>query len=138
MTTRAVLHRRRLPALIAVAAVAAVLGLAACGDPSSEDQVLTYSVTVRDGELTATVADNRPGDHTVWVVLLDPPEGTDREWFTATNHAGTGFASVTARAPLPPGSYAYAVYSTDGIVDGSGRTYWTAENLVAKDAVTVP
>lgn len=112
-------------------------GLAACAG-GSHNGSLTYSVTAHKGGITATVADNRNGKHTVWVVLLNPPKGRHREWFASHNFDSGDSGSASARGPLPAGTYAYAIYDTSGIVYSGGAKYWTPQNRVASGTVTVP
>jgi hypothetical protein len=89
-----------------------------------------------DGGLSYEVSDTRDGNHTVWLVLLDPPEGTDRQWAVLrTGRPDTQFGGAQS---LAPGTYRYAVYSVDGHIDGPGDAYWTPEHRIGEGQVTVP
>jgi hypothetical protein len=124
-----------------ILAVAGGCGLVACGE-SPDVGELSYSVAPRDGGLIATVSDNRAGKHTVWVVLLNPPKGRHREWYATFNNGDldeNSSQSTSAEGPLPAGTYSYAVYDAEGVVDGvSGAEYWTAEHRIGGGKVTVP
>ena len=125
--------------LLIVLAIAVGLASAACGGTRPVDHSLSYSVVPYKGGLTATVADNRIGKHTVWVVLLDPPKGVPREWFAGESAgSGLGWASGSTRGPLLAGTYKYAIYSADGIIRSAKTKYWTREHLIAVGQVTVP
>ena len=127
--------------LLLVLAIAVGLAAAACGGAHRVDHSLSYSVVPYKGGLTATVADNRIGKHTVWVVLLDPPKGVPREWFVGENPgsgSGDGWRSGSTRGPLRAGTYKYAIYSADGIIRSAKSKYWTREHLIAAGQVTVP
>ena len=132
---------QRWPFWVHLIALAAAVGLAAaaCGGTDFGDHSLSYSVVPYKGGLTATVADNRIGKHTVWVVLLDPPKGVPREWFAGESPgSGVGWGSGSARGPLLAGTYKYAIYSADGIIRNAKTKYWTPEHRVAVGQVTVP
>jgi hypothetical protein len=126
--------------LLIVLAIAVGLAAAACGGAHPVDHSLSYSVVPYTGGLTATVADNRIGKHTVWVVLLNPPQGVPREWFAgeSAGNSGVGWSSGSTRGPLLAGTYKYAIYSADGIIRSAKTKYWTREHLVAEGQVTVP
>ena len=125
--------------LLIVLAIAVGLAAAACGGTDLADRSLSYSVVPYKGGLTATVADNRIGKHTVWVVLLDPPKGVHREWLAIESAgSGVGWRSGSAQGPLLAGTYKYAIYSADGIIRSAKTKYWTREHLIAMGQVTVP
>jgi hypothetical protein len=120
-----------------------VSALAGCGQSPTGAPAgdLTYSVKPREGGLIAKVADNRVGEHTVWVVLLNPPKGRHREWYASFNHGDlreNESQSTSGNGPLPAGTYSYAVYDADGIIYGSGARYWTPEYRLGGGKVTVP
>ena len=121
---------------LATALVLGVATLAACG---SDSAVHTFSsfVAPDEGGITASVTDSRLGEHTVWVVLPDPPKGSHREWL-CMHHDGEGVTGGTVSAEVPAGTYAYVVYSVDGTIQGSGAKYWIPSNRVADGQVTVP
>jgi len=124
-------------------AIALGFAAAACGSIPHMPQVdhtLTYSLVPHKGGLTATVSDGRIGRHTVWIVLLDPPRGVDREFLGAESDGkGTGgMGSGSSRGPLPAGTYKYAVYSADGNVSFAMAQYWTPKYRVGQGPVTVP
>ena len=133
--------------LLFLVAAAATLALAACGggagsegmaaSPSSPSSgALTYSLEPVSGGLSYEVSDTRPGSHTVWVVLLNPPESTNPEWVALkTGRPDTQYGGAES---LPAGTYRYAVYSVDGHVDGAGDADWTPESRVGGGEVTVP
>lgn len=122
-----------------VLAIALGFAAAACGAIGPTDHSLSYSVVPYKGGLTATVADNRIGKHTVWVVLLDPPKGVPREWFAGESPgSGVGWGSGSTRGPLLAGTYKYAIYSADGIIRSAKTKYWTRAHLIAMGKVTVP
>ncbi len=43
-----------------------------------------------------------------------------------------------ATVEVPAGDYSYSVYSVGDEIHGSGAQYWTPENRVGGDEVTVP
>ena len=86
-------------------------------------------------ESTATVSDTRSGKHTVTVVLLDPPAGRHREFFSSTNNGSGGGGSGTG--PLPSGVYSYAIYDLRGLPPHA-ETEWTPQHQIATGKVTVP
>lgn len=133
--------------LLFLVAAAATIALAACGGgagsagtaasaSSPSNGSLTYSLKTVSGGLSYEVSDTRPGNHTVWVVLLNPPKGTNREWLALKT--GETQAQYGGAQSLPAGTYRYAVYSVDGHIDGAGNAYWTPENRVGGGEVTVP
>jgi len=120
-------------------AVALGFAAAACASMPQVNHSLTYSVVPYNGGVTTSVADNRVGTHTVWVVLLDPPKGVPRELSGSEGtNSGAGMGSTHGRAALPAGTYRYAVYSADGNVHSAMARYWTPTYLVAQGKVTVP
>jgi len=123
-------HWRLVAVLAIVLAAAGSAALTACGGGS-----LTYSVTGHKGEITATVSDTRSGKHTVTVVLLDPPAGRHREFFSSTNNGSGGGGSGTG--PLPSGVYSYAIYDLRGLPPHA-ETEWTPQHQIATGKVTVP
>jgi len=125
-------------ALVALVAIG-IVASTGCGQSPAGD--LTFSVKPRDGGLVARVSDNRAGKHTIWVVLLNPPKGRHREWYATFNSGDlleNQSQSTSANGPLPAGTYAYAVYDADGIINGSGARYWTLEHRIGGGKVTVP
>jgi hypothetical protein len=114
-----------------------IMGLTSCGRGDSAEDPLSYSVFSLQGHMAAEVQDNRTGRHTVWVVLSNPPAGFERELLRVHNR-GNGSLSGASHGPVSPGTYYYAVYSVDGLVDGDGGPYWTQENRVGAGQVTVP
>jgi len=133
--------RRRRSGAFPLIILAIVLGLAAaaCGSMPQVNHSLTYSVVPYKGGLTAKVADNRVGKHTVWVVLLNPPKGVHPEFLgSESNISGAGTGSGSARGPLPAGTYKYAVYSADGNVHSAMAQYCTPKYRVGEGRVTVP
>src|SRR5665647_2512065 len=99
-------QRWSLSSLLIVLAIAVGLVAAACGGTDFADHSLSYSVVPYKGGLTATVADNRIGKHTVWVVLLNPPKGVHREWLASeSDGSGRGWGSGGTRGPLLAGTY---------------------------------
>jgi hypothetical protein len=126
-----------------VLAIALGFAAAACGSLPQKPQLdhsLTYSLVPYKGGLTATVSDGRMGKHTVWVVLLDPPQGMDPEFLGAESDGkGTGgMGSGSTRGPLPAGTYKYAVYSADGNVHSAMAQYWTPKYRVGQGQASVP
>ena len=85
------MQRQRLGAFpLIILAVALGFAAAACGSlPQMPhvDHSLTYSVVPYKGGVTVTVADNRIGKHTVWVLLLNPPKGVSRELYRGESGA---------------------------------------------------
>lgn len=126
-----------------VLVLAAVLGGCGASDdgpnPASSG-TLDYSVIARDGGIVATVADERPGPHTVWVVLDDPPKGRHREVVCVIDNDVQGGENVNAGgdAPMPAGTYSYKIYSADRVVNTAGAAYWTPDNQVGSGRVEVP
>jgi len=136
--------------LLFLVIASAIIGLAACGEgagsgsstsagspsPSSHSSgSLSYSLAPISGGLSYEVRDTRPGSHTVWVVLLNPPKGTNGEWLALkTGSPDTQYGGAES---VPAGTYRYAVYSVDVHVDGPGDAYWTVEHLVGKGTVKV-
>jgi len=128
---------------LVVALVAAVIALSACGTAGSPDRSLHYSVIAHQGGLTATVADNRAGKHTVWVVLDHPPKARQghRLWVAVLNHGELGTnesRSDSASGPLPAGTYSYSIYDAPVVVNTGDARYWTPQNRIAAGKVTVP
>jgi hypothetical protein len=122
-----------------ILAIALGLAAAACASMPQANHSLTYSVVPYKGGVTTSVADNRIGTHTVWVVLLNPPKGVQRELLGSEgSNSGAGMGSGHTRGPLPTGTYRYAVYSADGNVHSAMTQYWKPKYLVAQGRVTVP
>src|SRR5450756_1068631 len=116
--------------LLIVLAIAVGLAAAACGGTDLADRSLSYSVVPYKGGLTATVADNRIGKHTVWVVLLDTPKGVHREWPCVEGAgSGLGWRSGSARGALLAGPDKYANYFSDGTIRSAKTKYWTRVHL---------
>jgi hypothetical protein len=116
-----------------------VFGLAmltACGSDSTVHTLSSF-VALDDGGITASVSDSRLDKHTVWVVLPNPPKGSQREWL-CLHHDGEGVTGGTVSAEVPAGTYTYDVYSVDGTIQGAGARYWIPSNRVADGQVTVP
>ena len=137
------MQRQRLGAFpLIMLAIALGFAAAACGSLPQMPQVdhsLTYSLVPYKGGVTVTVADNRLGKHTVWVLLLNPPKGVSRELYRGeSGGSGGGWASGSTRGPLAAGTYRYAVYSADGIVRSAMAQYWTPKYRVGQGQVTVP
>ena len=140
----------RVRLLLTLVVAAALIALAACGGGASEstswpgtpfpsspsEGSLTYSVKPMCGGLSYAVSDTRPGRHTVWIVLLNPPKGVRRTLAALeTDLSGSMHGGVLS---LPPGTYRYAVYSVDGHFDEPGAVYWTVEHFVDKGEAWVP
>jgi hypothetical protein len=137
------MQRQRVGAFSLVVLAIALAFAAACGSMPQMPPVghsLTYSLVPYKGGLAATVSDGRIGKHTVWIVLLDPPKGVDREFLgTESDGSGTGgMGSGSTRGTLPAGTYKYAVYSADGNVHSAMAQYWTAKYRIGQGQVTVP
>jgi hypothetical protein len=111
--------------------------LAACASDSTAVHTLSSFVAPDKSGITASVTDSRLGEHTVWVVLQNPPKGSPRQWL-CLHHDGEGKTGGTVSAEVPAGTYAYDVYSVDGTIQGSGAKYWIPSNRVADGKVTVP
>ena len=133
-------QRQRLGAFpLIVLAIALGFAAAACGSVPQAAHSFTYSVVPYKGGVTVTVADNRIGKHTVWVLLLNPPKGVDRELYRGeSGGSGAGWASGGTRGPLAAGTYRFAVYSADGIVRSAMTQYWTPKYRVGQGQMTVP
>jgi hypothetical protein len=135
-------ERRPFAAVLITIVVAAGFAAAACGtaNRSTADHSLSYSVTAHEGGVKATVADNRKGDHTTWVVFVGPIKGGHRMLLGTERGAGDDFTqSARNSRQLPSGTYGYAIYTTDAIVRGPTITkYWTPQYRIAEGKVTVP
>jgi len=137
------MQRQRLGAFpLIMLAIALGFAAAACGSLPQMPQAahsFSYSVVPYKGGVTVTVADNRLGKHTVWVLLLNPPKGVSRELYRGeSGGSGAGWASGGTRGPLAAGTYSYAVYSADGIVRSAMAQYWTPKYRVGHGQMTVP
>ncbi len=122
-----------------VLVIALGLAASACATMPPANHALTYSVVPYKGGVATSVADDRVGTHTVWVVLLDPPKGVQRELLGGeSTNSGAGMGSGHTRGPLPAGTYKYAVYSADGHVHSAMALYWTPKYRVGEGKVTVP
>jgi hypothetical protein len=121
-----------------VSAFVALVVLAGCGHAASSHPALSYSTSVEPGALTIAVADHRPGTHTVWVVLRDPPKGVPRAWLTAVSDGdGSDVDFVSGRREVPTGTYRFVLYSAPGQVSGVDARYWTPEHRVGEGVAWV-
>ena len=102
------MQRQRLGAFpLIMLAIALGFAAAACGSLPQMPQAahsFSYSVVPYKGGVTVTVADNRLGKHTVWVLLLNPPKGVNRELYRGESGGGAGWASGGTRGPLAAGT----------------------------------
>jgi hypothetical protein len=124
--------------LVLVLVVTLALAATACA-AGPEVESIAYSVVERSGGVTATIADNRAGEFTDWLILSDhsgrrvgvliSPNSGDQ----APGESG----SVSAEIDLDPGTYRYALYETDSFVTSGGSSYWTDDYRVAAGEVKV-
>jgi hypothetical protein len=133
---RAVIERT---VLVLALVVASALLVAACAfSPAVES--ISYSVVERPGGVTATIADTRAGEFTDWLVLRDR-SGRQVGVLTSRNlgdHGPDESDSASAEVDLEPGTYRYALYEVDRVVNSGGSSYWTDEYRAAAGEVKVP
>jgi hypothetical protein len=92
---------------------------------------LSYSVSSGEGHVSVNVADEREGQHTVWVVLRSSPQEGGRVVLRSYRDGALGGEQrVSGRPRLAAGSYTWSVYSADRLYLPNDPRYWTAEHLV--------
>jgi hypothetical protein len=99
-----------------------------------ESKLLSYDVSPYPGGISVTVADHRPGEHTVWVVLTTS-DGKQSEVLAAQNNGDS--ISVKRAGQLAAGVYRYSIYSAEGMIYTGSSGYLTSQNLIASGRVTV-
>ena len=127
--------RRRWFFVLGLALAAAAAGALVASHGGS----LRYSIAApAKGHLVASVTDDRHGEHTVWVVLPDPPKGGHRQLLCIHSDGQVANGGSMSCDAVPGGTYRYAVYSAEGLIGGSGAQYWTPAHRVTVGQVTVP
>jgi hypothetical protein len=126
----------RMTCSVVFVALCCTMLLVACGDAPDTVGVLTYSVAPREGGLVLTVADNRPGQHTVWIVVTDA-QGRRIQDFGSFNHGTSGSGDVEGDMPLEPATYGYVVYDRDGIHYTNRTPFEAPEHLIDEGEVEV-
>jgi hypothetical protein len=129
---------------VGVAVLAVVLlTLVACGGATGRKVPGTLSVHVTPSKrtLAVAVADERAGEHTVWVVLANPPAGQDAELLACFDHGvrASGVSHVVCGVSdrLPAGVYRYVIYGADGVLYTGDSHYWTPQHRLGGGTVTV-
>ncbi len=123
--------------LLLLACIPAVL--AGCSEDPTKTGTLSYEVEPGQGSLTTTILDDRPGEHTVWLVVKRA-NGAHLWSMRAVNRGTTGSAGhVSTTGDVARGVYTYRVLEVDGIADdrdveGDGRS----RRQIAAGEVTVP
>lgn len=91
--------------------------LVGCGKSPAEVGGLSYTVEPGEGSLTTTIDDDRPGEHTVWIVV-NKTDGTHVWTVQALNTGTTDSAgSVSATGDIAAGTYVYRVLEVEDLID---------------------